>query len=340
MTELIQARIDVIDPSPFRDLSHYPFIEKKIATLRRSIEDCGLWEGAIARRKGNRFELAFAHHRIEAARRNGLETVPLLIRNLDDDEMLRFAAYENSEDFNCDFLAQLELWEAAIKWSAVALHSTQPTEIARLLGWTRPRKDRDSANMLGETAKACNSAHQLIEAGHMTRADLTDLSIKAAREIVERAHSRIEMLEKLGTQGKRPRVEIQADQKHVAHAAKSVARDVRGGGIRHSEIRGEIDYRAHRTVREDNRQTPIFAAFAKSVADHIHAMLVTDRTAEKLAEMERALPIVSMEEDHQALRRIDFALAEHEHTTGRWRERLTPQGKKVVPFKLLKKGGE
>jgi hypothetical protein len=39
-----------------------------------------------------------------------------------------------------------------------------------------------------------------------------------------------------------------------------------------------------------------------------------------------------------ALRRIDFALAEHGETTAKWRERLTQKGRRVVPFKLLKKG--
>jgi hypothetical protein len=54
--------------------------------------------------------------------------------------------------------------------------------------------------------------------------------------------------------------------------------------------------------------------------------------------MEKALPHVTMEEDHAALRRIDFALAEHGETTAKWRERLTQKGRRVVPFKLLKKG--
>jgi hypothetical protein len=71
-----------------------------------------------------------------------------------------------------------------------------------------------------------------------------------------------------------------------------------------------------------DRQLPLFSAFVKQVADGIHKMLVTDRAAEKLAEMERALPHVDLEQDRQALRRIDFALAAVERIAGEWRMRL------------------
>jgi hypothetical protein len=55
----------------------------------------------------------------------------------------------------------------------------------------------------------------------------------------------------------------------------------------------------------------LFAAFAKEVADSIHKMLVSDNTSVRLSEMEKALPHVTMEQDHAALRRLGFALAEH-----------------------------
>jgi hypothetical protein len=44
-----------------------------------------------------------------------------------------------------------------------------------------------------------------------------------------------------------------------------------------------------------------------------------------------------MEEDHAALRRIDFALTEHGEATAKWRSRLLPKGGHVIPLKLLKK---
>jgi hypothetical protein len=53
--------------------------------------------------------------------------------------------------------------------------------------------------------------------------------------------------------------------------------------------------------------------------------------------MVKALPHVTLEEDHAALRRIDFALAEHCELTSKWRSRLLPKGGPVAPLKVFKK---
>ena len=110
-----------------RLLKTYPFNERKIETLCRSIKDVGLWEGVIARRKGNRFELAFGHHRREAARRSKLKTIPVIVRDLSDEQMLQFMGRENAEDYNADFLVMLETWEATAKDSHLREAETTTT---------------------------------------------------------------------------------------------------------------------------------------------------------------------------------------------------------------------
>ena len=57
------------------------------------------------------------------------------------------------------------------------------------------------------------------------------MSVDSAKQIVERTSSRIEQLDKLGTMGKRPIVEITREKKRVGTSAKSVARDVREGKV-------------------------------------------------------------------------------------------------------------
>jgi hypothetical protein len=62
-----------------------------------------------------RVQIAFGHHRIEAARQELGEgaTVPIIIRDLTDKEMLEFMGRENLEDYNTNFTVMLESWEAA-----------------------------------------------------------------------------------------------------------------------------------------------------------------------------------------------------------------------------------
>jgi hypothetical protein len=114
-------------------------------------------------------------------------------------------------------------------------------------------------------------------------------------------------LDKLSKKGNRPAAEIARDKKHVVTAARTVAKDVREGSINQRNIRSAIDYRAVKSSTAKGKASPLFAAFSKEVADSIHKMLVSDNTSVRLSEMVKALPHVTLEEDHVTLRRIDFA---------------------------------
>lgn len=334
--ELVEVELTDIDPNPFRSPSA-KYNPNKVDVLKASIADVGLWESLIARPKGNRWEIPFHHHTLEAARQVGIKTVSLIKRDLDDEQMIGMWGRENLEDYNADCSSLLETWEGGIKFLSVrARTEPQPIENARLLGWTELHSQRDVAQ-LTYTARACHGASQLIAGGHMQVTDLDGLSVSAALALVERVLNRIEMLDKLGKKGGRPAKEIESDKKIVANAGRTVARDYREGNVAHKDIRTEIDYRAVKTATKKDKVSPLFAHYAKQVAESIHKMLVDDKVAERLAEVERALPLVTLEEDERALRRMDFALAEHEDTTGKWRKRLAAKGAKVIPFALLMK---
>ena len=91
--------IEKLKPNPYRNLATYPWNEEKIADLQKSYADVGMWEGIIARPINGHYEIPFAHHRIEAARRSGFKEVPTILRDLTDEQMIRMMAHENSEDF-------------------------------------------------------------------------------------------------------------------------------------------------------------------------------------------------------------------------------------------------
>ena len=72
MSIIKQISLSKVDPNPYRMLGDYPYSEEKLSVLVRSIKDVGLWEGVIGRERDDRVEIAFGHHRIEAAKRAGL----------------------------------------------------------------------------------------------------------------------------------------------------------------------------------------------------------------------------------------------------------------------------
>jgi hypothetical protein len=82
--------------NPFRNFDLHPLDPAQVERLRSSIHADGFWSGVVARVAGDGYELAFGHHRVEAARSAGLESVPIEVRDLSDWQMVRMLATENA----------------------------------------------------------------------------------------------------------------------------------------------------------------------------------------------------------------------------------------------------
>jgi hypothetical protein len=335
MTQIQDVPINTIASNPYRRLHAYPYIQSKLDALQRSIADVGLWPSVIARpipQEGLwRYEQAFGHHRIEAARRAELQTIPIIVADLSDQQMLQYMGRENLEDYNANFLIQLESWEAAVKSGLVASgrpeNGTQAIDIARLLGWTRLQGGK--TQILNDTASACHAAYVLINGGHLTREDLTGSSVEGVRLVVERALSRMEQLERIMKTQQQPRRDIDEAKRHIATGAKETARQYREGKITKDAVRGQVDVNSYRHAREAKKQSPLFAKFAKDAADSIERLLQKDTLAEKMAEIQKNLELLTLDDDRQALKRLDYELEALADRAGIWRKRLTPVDKKV-----------
>lgn len=335
-SELVTTKITSIDPNPLRRLKDYPFNEKKLEALMRSIADVGLWEGVIGRRKGNRIEIAFGHHRLEAARRSELTAIPIIVRDLTDEEMLQFMGRENLEDYAADFLVMLETWEAAVAYlkSRFPEKKLQDVETARLLGWTRLIHDTNMVNMVAE---ACSNAAYLIAGGYMTRDQLEGLSVMSVREICGRVVAQHEALEKMAKQTGRSATEVERGKKASGAAGKRVARGVRGGKIAPRDIRGQVDVEAYRHAKDAKKQSPLFAMFAKSLVDSIARLAKDDTIQEKLTEIKKALGKLTMDDDIHVVKRIAFECEGAAKRFDKWAGVFSDPKKKVVPFKTITK---
>jgi hypothetical protein len=344
MRQIVDAPINAIAINPYRRLHTYPYIESKIEALQRSIADVGLWPSVIARPLDDRlwkYEIAFGHHRIEAARRSGLSTISLIVEDLTDMQMLQYMGRENLEDYNAAFLIQLESWEAASKSGLVSsrAHEREPqaVDIAKMLGWTDA--NAQGSQIMNQTARACAAAYALIQGGYNTRDDFVDLSIRAAQDLTERAFSRIEQIEKVGRESGRSRVEIERTKEKYGQSVTETAAQVRGGSLPQREIRSRVDFNAMARTRGE-APSPLFAVFANAVADNLKRTLNTDSDSDKLVEIEIVLGQISMLEDWEALRRLDVELLNLARRAEGWQKRLIPSKEKVVQLQRLEaKGG-
>ena len=334
--------IDSIDHNPFRDTGKYPFVERKIEALKRSIAEVGLWVGINARENGNRYELAFGHHRYEAARQLGLTNVDIVVADLTDEQMLGYMGRENMEDYNADFLIMLETWEAARQWIEKSrdFSTVQAIDVAILLGWNikRPQSAgrQEGQAMMSRTADACNAAHSLLKDGHINRVDLVDLTVHEAREILTRAAANIARIDKAGKALGTPAAHTKAAKDAVAKAVKTTAKQSREGVVANKDLRGRVDVNAYKHAASSKmRQTPLFDMFGKALANGIRKMLKSDITAEKLNEVIKALPQVRDEADKIVVRRLVFELGELANRASGHQNKLEIGGSaKVIPLSI------
>jgi ParB family chromosome partitioning protein len=103
---LLEVPVNAIQPNPRQPRT--VFDEETLSALALSIQEVGVLQPIVVRRTGEGFELIAGERRLRAAKRAGLATIPVVVRESDDAESLREALIENihREDLNPIELAE------------------------------------------------------------------------------------------------------------------------------------------------------------------------------------------------------------------------------------------
>ncbi|WP_342449133.1 ParB/RepB/Spo0J family partition protein [Brevibacterium marinum] len=89
-------RVDLVDANPRQPRTS--FDEDQLSELVHSIREIGVLQPVVVRQKPSqpeRFELIMGERRLRATKDAGLETIPAIIRYVDDTDLLRDALLEN-----------------------------------------------------------------------------------------------------------------------------------------------------------------------------------------------------------------------------------------------------
>ena len=346
--EIKNIRLDRILPNPHRDILNYPISEEKVDALVRSIisGDVGLWPSIIGRPVKGGYEQAFGHHRTRAAERAGLTTIPLIVMDLSDEQMLKYMARENSEDFGTEFIVSLNTWEAGFNYLSREKVEPQPVEIARLFGWVVLRPSDNNREVMTHTANACSLAFRLIQAGQMDRQDFAGLTTHAARQIADRAVSYMTTLDKAREKGTMNPKHVEAAKTKVGKAAKKTAKQVRSGEVAKKDVRSATEkniFMGGGSKRTNVPQTLIDKFCYRLCAD-INAMLSHDKASRDLAEVHKVLPQLTLNADHVAVGAVAGSLLGLNERSRDWHNKFRAENRaeavdpKVTP--LLTKRGE
>jgi ParB family chromosome partitioning protein len=85
------APIDQLDPNPNQPRQ----VMGDLSELMASIAEKGIIEPIIVRQRGRRFQIVAGERRYQAAVQVGLREIPVVIREVDDDEVIEIALIEN-----------------------------------------------------------------------------------------------------------------------------------------------------------------------------------------------------------------------------------------------------
>jgi ParB family transcriptional regulator, chromosome partitioning protein len=106
-TGLLDVPVNAISPNPRQPRTN--FDDETIESLALSIREVGILQPIVVRKAEGGFELIAGERRLRAARRAGLATVPVVVRDTGDTDTLREALIEN---IHREDLGPIELAEA------------------------------------------------------------------------------------------------------------------------------------------------------------------------------------------------------------------------------------
>jgi ParB-like chromosome segregation protein Spo0J len=310
MSEIVKTKISNIDRNPLRGAQIY-FNERKIEALRRSIHDVGLWEGVIARKVNGRCEIAFGHHRVEAARRELGENsaIPLIIKSLSEEDMLAYLGRENLEDYNADFNVMLQTWEAGRRFCGASGAVCQDTDIAKKLGWIRLQKNGRGGTefRMNETAQACAAAFKLIEGKRIKPDQLTGLTVKNVREICQEQASTHEEIDRHAQRAGTAEKEIKQAKELVDEAVNEVIKKTADGSLAVKEIRGRIRERTREKIarRKPRRAArPLFSVHAKKLLRKLDNVLRSDELEDGLVNIIKVAKHIELREELELIDKL------------------------------------
>ena len=129
--EVLDVAITELRPNPYQPRK--TFSEEALIELSESIKTHGILQPIIARKSIKGFEIIAGERRFRAAKRANLKTVPVVVKELDDQKMMELALIENlqREDLNPI--------EEAIAYDKLMKHlSVTQEQLAERVGKSRP----------------------------------------------------------------------------------------------------------------------------------------------------------------------------------------------------------
>jgi ParB family transcriptional regulator, chromosome partitioning protein len=195
-TGLMEVPVNAVAPNPKQPRTR--FDDDTIAALAASIREVGILQPLVVRRAGDgRYELIAGERRLRAAKAAGLASVPIVLRDSEDADLLREALIENIHREDLNPIEQAEafralLEELGLKQEALAdrvgVSRSHIANTIRLLALPL-----DVQQLLADDKITAGHARAVLSLGDKvamsslaTRIAAEDLSVRQTEEVVRR----------------------------------------------------------------------------------------------------------------------------------------------------------
>ena len=115
--EETKVSIDKINPDPNQPRTH--FNETLLNELADSIRENGVLQPLLVRKKGEGYEIIAGERRYQASKIAGLEELPVIVKEVDDQKMLELALIENLQRSDLNPIEEAKGYRQLIKASGM-----------------------------------------------------------------------------------------------------------------------------------------------------------------------------------------------------------------------------
>lgn len=209
--EIIEVSLEELRANPYQPRK--VFDEEALQELANSIKEHGVFQPIIVKKSIKGYEIIAGERRVRASKLAGLETVPAIVRNLDDTQMMEIALLENLQRENLSAIEEAIAYKTMIE----KLNLTQE-ELSNKIGKSRSH----ITNMLGllrlpEEVQNMVNSNQLTM-GHaraLSKLEDEDKIIHLAHDIVDNKVSVRKVEYQTGAEEKKNKIDKKVTEKQL-----------------------------------------------------------------------------------------------------------------------------
>lgn len=233
--EPTEVDVELIAPGPMQPRTH--FDEGSLEGLADSIRTHGIVQPLLVRRQGDRYELIAGERRWRAARLAGLSKVPVVVKEVPDQDLLEIALIENIQRENLNPIEEAQAYKRLIEnvgLTQEALAARVGRDRSYITNYLRLLKlPDDLQKLVVEGRLSTGHARTILGLAH------ADLQRRIARQVIDGALSvrATEHLVRKAVEGSPAKTASTVDPN--IRAAETKLRRALGTQVRIVQLRGE-----------------------------------------------------------------------------------------------------